>query len=287
MKLANMTGQEMLQAIDAMKKSLDNLDLLANISLQIAVDHNVRRKLDMLTAVKQLYRWKQGGEKPELNAASVFNPHDGLDKTNIYYIFKELRKGMPWEIRRDYLVLPFAITLTLFDTLNSLFPCPEVSRGMMLNQRFINKITLPKYRADISELEAQEKRERYMRELDDLERDFEKLYEDLALFFTRQIDPEKDEVVKDIHDAKVAAKKAANILGANEVPASFATQERALKIWDEFRNNIEVKNKYTTKGHRIAYKDVFDYCKKMLLEAGIKSARDFEKVVKAAKKRVK
>lgn len=160
MTLANMTGQEMLQAIDAMKKSLDNIDLLANISLQIAVDHNVRRKLDMLTAVKQLYRWKQGGEKPELNAASVFNPHDGIDKTNIYYIFKELRKGMPWEIRRDYLVIPFALTLTLFDTLNTLFPCPEVTRGMMLNQRFINKITLPKYRPDISASEAQEKRDR-------------------------------------------------------------------------------------------------------------------------------
>lgn len=275
----------MLQAIDAMKKTLNDVKLLENINFQIAVDHNVRRKCEMLDAVKQLYRWTQGGEKPTLNAADVFNPHSGPDKTNIYYLFKELRKGMPWEIRRDYLVLPFALTLTLFDSLNSLFPCPEVTRGIMLNQKFINILTLPKYRPEVSEAEAKAKNERYLRQLEQFEEDFEALYADLSVFFARIIDPEKDQVVKEIHETKVATKKVAAKVLENDKPASFKAQEDALKLWDEYRGNLEVKTKYCVRGHRVTYADVFDYCKKRLNSLGFKNAAQFEKAVKAAKKR--
>lgn len=117
MSLCHMTGDQIRQAIEAAKRSLDYNAIREDIDMQTAADHNTRRKVEMIDALYQLYAYLHGdGDAPTAVASQKFNPYYGPDRTNIYYVFKELKKGMPWEIRRDYLVTPTALTLARFAT---------------------------------------------------------------------------------------------------------------------------------------------------------------------------
>ena len=282
MSLCHMTGDQIRQAIEAAKRSLDYNAIREDIDMQTAADHNTRRKVAMIDALYQLYAYLYSdGDAPTALASQKFNPYDGPDRTNIYYVFKELKKGMPWEIRRDYLVTPTALTLVMLDTANRLFPSPVVTDAMLTYQGFVNLWTLPRHRPEETEAQAAAKREDYMRKLANCEEKITAMYERLSAYFTSIENPERDPVKKKIDETHMNAKTIARKLKIKEDEPALAAKKKALAIWEKnrFAPGLAVK------GRKATYIQVFEKCKTQLARLGINDAETFKNVIAATQKR--
>lgn len=285
MAMTHMSGPQIRQAIEAAKRTLDGEAIRRDIGLQLAADHNIRRKINMIDSLNQLYGYLHGnGEAPAIMASRAFNPFEGQDRTNIYYMFKELRKGMPWELRRDYLVLPAALTIVMLDLANHLFPSPTVSAATLTFQGFLNLITLPVDRSGISQWEAADKKRHYMHQLDIYEEKLTTAYENLSTHFAAIENPNRNPVAKAVFDTDTRTKKmAAKMKLEDETRASFVAQKRAYEIWMRCRSNPAV----AVKGRKPTFAAVFDYCKIALKELGLNSTPAFKKAIEAYQKRTR
>ena len=281
MSLCHMTVDQIRQAIEAAKRSLDYKAIREDIDMQTAADHNTRRKVAMIDALYQLYAYLYSdGDAPTALASQKFNPYDGPDRTNIYYVFKELKKGMPWEIRRDYLVTPTALTLVMLDTANRLFPSPVVTDAMLTYQGFVNLWTLPRHRPEETEAQAAAKREDYMRKLANCEEKITAMYERLSAYFASIENPERDPVKKKIDETHTNAKKIAKKLKIKENEPALAAKKKALAIWEKNRHSITLAKK----GQKTTYAFVFGKFRRRLERLGIRDAESFKKAIGTAQK---
>jgi len=256
-------GEKFMQAVNAMKNALDTEGLERDLDLEIAVRHNVRRKLRMIKSMKELYRFLHGnGPKPHLLPSEAFNPYEGVDKANIHYLIKAMSTIPPWELRKDVLVVPAAVTILMIEIASKLFPCPEVFKLRLVVEEFINRWTMPKFRSEWDEEELKRQIVKYTSDMTAFEDKFKSAFSSLSIYFGSIEDPSKNPVTKKINETHKNAKAIAEKVCGKEPKASFVAQVKAYDIWLEYRNNIEIKAKYCAKSHRITYADVFDYCKK-------------------------
>jgi len=280
------TAEKFMQAVNAMKNALDTEGLEKDLDLELAARHNLRRKLRMTKSMQELYRFLHGnGPKPKMLPSEEFNPFEGIDKANIHYLIKAMSAVPPWELRKDVLVAPTAVTLLMVEVASKLFPGPPVFRFRLLVEEFINRWTMPKFRREWDDAELEEQVTRYKTDMLAFENRFKERYAELSVYFGSLEDPAKNPVEKKIGETHKNAKAVAEKVCGKEPNASFVAQEKAYKLWLEYRDNLEVKAKYCTKDHHISYADVFDYCKKQIRELGFKSAKSFEKACKANAKR--
>jgi len=278
MVISEMTGEQIRQAITATMKSLNTVGIRKDIGLTIAADHNTRRKIEMIEALNQLYAYKSGnGPFPTVVASKVFDPHEGTEKSNIYFIFKELKKGMPWEIRRDLLILPTALTFVMLDMAKRMFPSPAVYQATMVSEAFLNQWTLPKYHPELSEKEQAEKREYYMQKLAYHEERLNIAYEELSRYFAEIENPSQNQATMKIDETHRQTKRiAAKVCGREKQLSAFA-KKRVLEIWTKYQEEPNAR----TKGRRTSYAGVFDYCKRTLMDLGVADANELEKVVRS------
>lgn len=280
------TADQFMQAVNAMKNALDTKGIEKNLDLEIAARHNIRRKMRMIKSMKGLYRYLHGnGPKPNMLPSVEFNPFEGPDRTNIHYMIKTMSACPPWDLQKDVLVAPTAITLLMVEAASKLFPCPQVFRLTLLVQEFVNRWTLPKLRPEWDEAELNHQIEKYKADMEKFEERFKSAFAEMSVYFGGIERPERNPVVKKIDETHKRTKKLSEKLCPSEENASFVAQEKALAIWNEYRNNTEVKMRYCKPRHRITYADVFDYCKRSLIDLGFMSAAAFEKAVKARNKR--
>lgn len=285
MSLKPMTGDEMMMAIESARKTMTADKIKENIDLKIAADFNSKRKSDMIVSLQQLYRYLHGdGKRPDILASDAFDPSKGVKAPNIYYCFKEIKKGMPWEIRRDYFVEPIALTLVMLDMANSFFPCPEVSNAIIIFQGFVNIITRPVKRPGLSAAEEAAKRADYMRKIERFEEQITDMYRALSVHFAELENPDRNPVAKAVLETDKRTEKMARKMklpGKNKV--SFKAQNEALALWNEYRHNPCVAAKAGKR--KAAFVDVFDFAKHRLTELGFECAEAFKEAVKAAQKR--
>ena len=284
MSMAPITGEQMLSAIDAMRRSLETLDHFdPDDDLLIAAKFNVRRKARMINAMRRYYAYQRGnGPKPEMMPSQAFDPTFGPEKTNIYYFFKELKKKLPWELDHNLLVEPIAYTLIMLDIANRLYPCPIVSKGMITFKDLVNLLTIRAFNVEETEEANQRKREGYFKRIEMLETDMRQFYTDMSNHFAEIENPEKNPVTREIHETHETTKKVAHRLkvDAAEKRSSSVAQKRALEMWEKNRRNPAA----CMSGRKTSYASVFDLCKGVLAPLGIDSAQAFEKAVRAALK---
>lgn len=280
------TAEKFMQTVNAMKRTLDTTALEKDIDLEIAGRHNLRRKLRMIRSMQQLYAHLHGNAPmPRLLPSETFDPFEGADKTNIHYMFKSMTAVPPWELRRDLLVEPTAVTLRMLEVAAKLFPAPQVFALTLLMEEFINRWTLPKRRREWSDEDAAHEFASYRADMDKLEERMKKAYADLSIYFGGIESPEKNPVEKKITETHKRTKALAEKFCAKEENASFVAQEWAHDRWVEFRNSPEAKARYCTKDHRLNHADCFDYFKRQAMARGFRTAAQFDKAIDAAQKR--
>jgi len=280
------TADQFMQAVNAMKAALDTKGIESNLDLEIAARHNLRRKLKMIKSMQELYRFLHGnGHKPNLLPSVAFNPFEGPDKANIHYMIKAMSSCPPWELQKDLLVAPAAATLLMVEVASKLFPAPPVFRLTLLVQEFVNRWTMPKFRPEWSNKELKHEIERYMSDMEKFEERFKMTFAELSVYFGSLESPEKNPTEKKITETHKNAKTVAEKVCGKDPNASFVAQEKALRIWREYKASPEVKTKYCTKDHHVTYADVFDYCKRQISDLGFKTSATFTKALKAAQKR--
>jgi len=280
------TAEKFMQAVNAMKNSLDTEGLEKDLELELAARHNLRRKLRMTKAMQELYRFLHGnGPKPRMLASEEFNPFEGLDKANIHYLIKAMSTVPPWELRKDVLVAPTAVTLLMVEVASKLFPGPPVFRYRLLVEEFINRWTMPKFRREWDDTELEEQVTKYKADMQSFEERFKERYAELSVYFGSLEDPAKNPVEKKIGETHKNAKAVAEKVCGKEPTASFVAQEWAYDRWIEFRNNPVAKTQYCTKRHRLNHDDCYDFNKRQALERGFKTAAQFDRAINAAQKR--
>jgi len=280
------TAEKFMQAVNAMKAALDTEGLTKGLDLDLAARHNIRRKLRMIKSMQELYRYLHGnGPRPRMLPSEEFNPCEGIDKTNLHYLIKAMSAVPPWELRKDVLVIPTALTLLMIETAIKLFPGPHVLRYKLLVDEFINRWTLPKFRREWDDKELEEQIARYKSDMLGFENRFKERYAELSVYFGGIEDPDKNPVEKKINETHKNAKAVAEKVCGKEPTASFVAQEKAYELWKTYKDNVQVKTMYCKRYHRVSYADVFDYCKRELIELGFKTAKSFEIACKAAAKR--
>lgn len=277
-----MTGNQILKSIEETRLRRREMPSMDELDLRVAVAHNIRRKRRMLLAIQQLddHR-RRNGALPEVLPSVAFDPCEGGDRTNIYYVFKALKRGMPWEINRELLVEPTALTFDVLDLADELFPSPVVTRARLVLKEFVKLWALPKERPGLCEREKAAKRRQYMRRLDEYEGKMTDVYLSLSVHFRSIEEPQKDPLTKKIDETNRRTKGIAGKVGVGDPKPSAVTQERAVEIWNRYRLDSCV----VEKGRKTTYAMVYDYCRRQLNDMGIRSAAVFRKVIRAYRQR--
>jgi len=277
------TAEKFMQAVNAMKNALDTEGLEKDLDLELAARHNLRRKLRMTKSMQELYRFLHGnGPKPKMLPSEEFNPFEGLDKANIHYLIKAMSAVPPWELRKDVLVAPTAVTLLMLEVAAKLFPGPPVFRFRLLVEEFINRWTMPKLRREWDDAELEEQVTKYKADMLSFEDRFKERYAELSVYFGSLEDPAKNPVEKKIGETHKNAKAVAEKVCGKEPTASFVAQEKAYELWKKFKDNPVAKSIYCKKRHRLSHADCFDFNKRRAAEIGFTTARSFDKAVRAA-----
>lgn len=285
MSMEPITGEQMLNAIDAMRRSLETQEQFdPDRDLVIAAKFNARRKEKMIVAMREYYACQHGqGPRPDTLPSKAFNPNEGRERTNIYYIFKELKKRLPWELNHNILIEPIAYTLVMLDVANKLYPCPILTRGMITFQGLVNLLTISEFNPEPSPEANQRKRDDYFRKIDKAESDMTQFYADMATYFAEIECPDKNPVAKEIHETYATTKRVAHRLkvDAAEKRPSAVAQEKALKLWEAYRRDPSA----CVKGRKATHSSVFTLCKRDLAHVGITNVEAFKKAIDLAQKR--
>jgi len=279
-------ADKFMQAVNAMKTALDTEGLEKNLDLEIAVRHNLRRKIRMIKSMQGLYRHLRGnGPKPHTLPSEAFDPFEGVDRANVHYLIKAMSAQPPWELQKELLVVPTAVTLMMLEVAAKLFPAPPVFRHRLLVEEFINRWTLPKFRPEWDKKELQRQIDKYTGDMENFEERFKASYAELSIYFGSLENPEKNPTEKKIDETHKRTRKMSEKLCPAEENASFVAQEWAYERWLEFKKNPVAKTQYCTKRHRLNHDDCYDFNKRQAVEHGFKTAAQFDRAINAAQKR--
>lgn len=280
MSMQPITGEQMLNAIDAMRRSLETQEQFdPDRDLVIAAKFNARRKEKMIIAMREYYACQHGqGPRPDTLPSKAFNPNEGRERTNIYYIFKELKKRLPWELNHNILIEPIAYTLVMLDIANRLFPCPTVTKGMISFKDLVNLLTIRRFNPEETEEENRRKREGYFKRIDALETDIRQFYVDMSNYFTELEDPDKNPKAKTLHNIDTRTAKMAAKMKVDErnKTLSATAQKIAYNLWNDHKHDLGLG----IKGRKNGYSDLFDKYRSQLEKHGIKTVSDFRRAVK-------
>ena len=280
MSMEPITGEQMMNAIDAMRRSLETQEQFdPDDDLLIASKFNVRRKARMINAMRRYFAYRHGnGPKPEMMPSQAFDPTLGPEKTNIYYFFKELKKRLPWELNHNILIEPIAYTLVMLDIANRLFPCPTVTKGMISFKDLVNLLTIRRFNPEETEEENRRKREGYFKRIDALETDIRQFYVDMSNYFTELEDPDKNPKAKTLHNIDTRTAKMAAKMKVDERNGALSAtaQKIAYNLWNDHNHDLGLG----IKGRKNGYSDLFDKYRSQLEKHGIKTVSDFRRAVK-------
>ena len=274
------TAEQFMQAVYSIKESLkqDTSVIEKNNDLVIATNHAIRRSLKQIKVVKEWYAYHCGkSDRPRVSIAGEFNPYEGPDKTNLYYLFKAMKSCMPWDLDKEILLQPTAITLLKLDFTEACFPSKEVITLKSVIQEFINRWTLPKYRADWTAKKEQYELDRYERDMDHLQEKLTDAYRDLSNYFARLENPDSDPVKKMVGQTYTNVKKISKKLGVKNEYTGKAAREKALKIWRQAQTDPRVLSLCAS--HRVSYANVFVVYKKEITALGYTTTSKFKSAV--------
>ena len=289
MNQPKMSGNDFRTAVDELKNELDMAFLGEMLPARIAADHMTSLFSSMFGGVGALHdHLHLNGPEPEIRASELFTATTQPNDQSIYYFFKQLQSGMPWELPVNQFVAPVAVAFRLFDTLDERFPSPAATDARHVLEHLANLIGCPVERPGLSAKERQLKRERFFGEVHLCETKLRDAFEALSQYFLGLEEPRKDPARATLNAIHKNTMTLADELRMHkEKPASFVTQEKALDVWNRYKSSVEVKAKYCQKKHRVTYADVYDHCKHQLNGIGINSAKAFEKAVLGASRRGK
>jgi len=269
-------------------ESFDEQALRRLIDLRIAVDHNMRRKLNAIRAIDELASHRFGnGPAPSLLPSACLNPNETAEKTNLYYLFKALGMTPSWDIPNELLIEPYCLTHRLLDRIDRHFPCEESRSLRHLLEELFNTLLLPKLHAEWSDQERADRIARHAWDMNSFRSRFHEQYTKLTIRLETIENPDSAPERKMIRETHETVTKIARSICKKKRFLSRLAQDKALDIWNTYKENLEVKNKYCEKHHRVSYAHVFDYCKRQIMELGIKTPEEFEKAVRAAQKNQK
>ena len=154
MQTESPTYEQLVAAARKLSKTIHTPENKRRHDLEVALNHNCRRKHNMLDAMDELYAYIHGkGEIPTMLPSVAFNPGETLERTNLYYIFKEIKQFDPWKLPRSVFTEQMALTFAVIENLEKNFPSKLSSKFKMQIDRFYNLLFLPRFHPEYSDAE--------------------------------------------------------------------------------------------------------------------------------------
>ena len=236
------SGNDFRTAVDELKNELDMAFLGEMLPARIAADHMTSLFSSMFGGVGALHdHLHLNGPEPEIRASELFTATTQPNDQSIYYFFKQLQSGMPWELPVNQFVAPVAVAFRLFDTLDERFPSPAATDARHVLEHLANLIGCPVERPGLSAKERQLKRERFFGEVHLCETKLRDAFEALSQYFLGLEEPFLchlvPQLIDDMGEAYPEIAKQQKLIESvirEEEMAFLRTLDRGIKFLNEY-----------------------------------------------------